>query len=78
MLSSKDANIKKKNQESILNKDDDIVNGHSDKFETDSCSNNMLDWIIAWELEQCWFCEEYHSKRDEAEDDFNAFEYFLS
>lgn len=54
------------------------MNGHSDKFETDSCSNNMLDGIIAWELEQCWFCEEDHSEWNEAEDYFYAFEYFLS
>lgn len=69
---------KKKNEGSILNKDDYIVYGHSHKLETDSSSNNQLNGIFAFESKEGGFGKEYYCERNEAEDDFHAFEYFLS
>lgn len=53
------------------------MNSHSNEFHANGSCYNKLNWVIALKSEDMRSCEEDHTERNEAKDDFHAFEDFL-
>lgn len=69
---------KKKEKISIFDENNYIVNGHPNEFHANRCCYNQFNRVITLKLENMWSDKKYYQERNETEDDFHAFEDFLS